>query len=378
MKGQIVGVVLLAVIVVGVGSYLAKAPVSSPTATPTLVPAATEVAVASATASPSPGWESVPPDSSPSPSASVGPGNSPGTPNPNPTTVALGAFIPGAASNPKLIDAYARLTGVMPSIIMWYQAWAGSYASFQPEVANAVRARGATPMISWEPSAGPTVDPNWTLSTIVAGKHDVYIRTWTHAVAAWGHELYVRLMYEMNGDWAPWCAYANGNTVGEFISAWRHIVDIARQQHATNIRWIWSPNVYHDGLGRPFVNLYPGDGYVDWVALDGFNRGTSWSTTKWVDAVRIFGDSVDILQQLTSKPIMIAETGSTEVGGSKADWITQSFGRIPYDLPQIRAIVWYDENEAATGIDWRVNSSASSLAAFRKVATSKLFLGRLP
>jgi beta-mannanase len=292
--------------------------------------------------------------------------------------VALGAFIPGAASNPKLIDAYASLTGVMPGIVMWYQAWSGQYSVFQSSVANAIRARGATPMISWEPSAGRTNDATWSLATIISGKHDAYIRAWTHAVAAWGHELYVRPMYEMNGDWAPWCARANGNSPSEFVTAWRRIVDIARAERATNIRWIWSPNVNNDGLGLPFVNLYPGDAYVDWVALDGFNRGTSWSTSHWVDVKRIFANSISVVGQLTSKPIMIAETGSTEDGGSKADWIAGTFASIPYDLPQIRAIVWYDKNEAATGIDWRVNSSSSALAAFRAVATSRLFRGRLP
>jgi hypothetical protein len=297
----------------------------------------------------------------------------------SPRPVALGAFIAGASSDLSKIDAYARMTGAMPRIVMWYQAWSGIWSGFAPKIADGIRARGAMPMISWEPSAGRTSDPTWSLRTILDGSHDSYIRQWTRAVATWGHPLYVRLMYEMNGWWEPWSPGVNGNGgPQQFVAAWRHVVDIARAEGASNIRWVWAPNVDNDGLGVPFDALYPGDGYVDWVGLDGFNRGRSWATTKWVDVRRIFSDSVARMRELTPKPLMIAETGSSEVGGSKADWIRTSFARIPFDLPAVRAVVWYDKWETVVGIDWRVDSSPSSLAAFRSVATSAAFSGRLP
>ena len=267
----------------------------------------------------------------------------------------------------------------MPRIVMWYQSWAiGQWSAFAPHIADAIRARGAMPMISWEPSTGVTNDPAWALGTIVDGSHDAYIRQWTHDVGTWGHPIYVRPMYEMNGWWAPWCATVNGNSASAFVAAWRRIVDIARAEHATNIRWVWSPNVDSDGLGAPFAALYPGDGYVDWVGLDGFNRGTSWATTTWVSAWTIFSGSIARLRQITTKPLMIAETGSTEVGGDKAAWVRSGFARIPVDLPDVRAVVWFDKSESGVNIDWRVNSSAASLAAFRSVAMSKAFAGTLP
>jgi hypothetical protein len=307
----------------------------------------------------------------PTPSA----GNA-GTATPRP--IALGAFIAGASSDSSKIDAYATLTGVMPRIVMWYQAWPGQWSAFAPKIADAIRARGATPMVSWEPSAGQTKDASWSLATIVDGSHDAYIEAWTRDVAAWGHTIYVRPMYEMNGWWAPWCASVNGNSAPLFVAAWRHLIDIARAEEATNIRWVWSPNVDSDGLGVPFGDLYPGDAYVDWVALDGFNRGTSWSTTQWVEIRRIFSGSIARLRQFTTKPLMLAETGSSEVGGDKAAWISGGFARIPLDLPDVRAVVWFDKAETGVGIDWRVNSSAASLAAFRAVATSALFSAGLP
>jgi beta-mannanase len=184
-------------------------------------------------------------------------------------------------------------------------------------------------------------------------------------------------MYEMNGWWAPWCASVNGNSAAEFLAAWRHIVDIARAKGATNIRWIWAPNVDNDGLGVPFAELYPGDDYVDWVGLDGFNRGTSWTSTTWVGLHRIFDGSIARLRELTDKPLLIAETGSSEEGGEKAAWI-RSLADIPAEFPEVRAIVWFSKNETSLGIDWRVNSSEEALAAFREIATSPAFAGELP
>ena len=244
-----------------------------------------------------------------------------GTPEPN-RHIALGAYIIGAPSDPSKIDAYAKLTGAMPRIVMWYQAWESNSGVFQPKAANTVRSRGAMPLISWEPWRSRTTDPEWALSTIISGAHDPYIRQWTKAVAAWGHPIYVRLMYEMNGYWTAWSPGVNGNTTDQFVRAWRHIVNIARAQGADNIRWVWAPNINSDNPKlSSYASVFPGDDYVDWVGLDGFNWGTSRLTTSWRDVVTTFKRSVTEARTLTAKPVMIAEVGSSELGGDKAAWI---------------------------------------------------------
>ena len=73
---------------------------------------------------------------------------------------------------------------------------------------------------------------------------------------------------------------------------------------------------------------------------------------------------------------MIAETASTELGGDKAKWITQGLlTDVPSRFPRVRAVVWFQENKET---DWRVNSSSSALAAYRKAASSSTYQGRLP
>jgi hypothetical protein len=309
-------------------------------------------------------------------------GSAPPTANVTPAPIrriALGAYISDAPSDPAKIDAYAKLTGAMPHIVMWYQAWETEFGAFDPKSADAVRSRGAMPIISWEPWIGKSNDADWALSTIIGGAHDTYIRQWTRAVAAWGHPIYVRLMYEMNGRWTSWSPGLIGNTADQFVLAWRHIVDIARNQGANNIRWVWAPNVDNgDPLLSPYPSVYPGDDYVDWVGLDGFNWGTSKLTTSWVDVSTTFQRSVDKLRALTDKPMMISEIGSTELGGDKAAWITSGFAQIVTDMPEVQAVTWFDSSDPRRAVDWRIDSSASSLDAFRAVATSDAFSGILP
>ena len=76
----------------------------------------------------------------------------------------------------------------------------------------------------------------------------------------------------MNGWWRPWSEQANGNHPGEFVAAWRHVVDIFRAQGATNVTWVWCPNIV--GPKSQLTGLYPGDNYTDWVCMDGYNWGT--------------------------------------------------------------------------------------------------------
>lgn len=290
--------------------------------------------------------------------------------------VALGAYIPGAPSDPSKIDAYAALTGTMPNIVMWYQAWAGQWNAFYAQGADAIRARGAMPLISWEPWAGTKDDPQWSLNSITNGSHDAYMHQWTHDVAAWGHPIYVRPMYEMNGLWNAWSPGVNGNTAAGFVAAWRHMVDIANAEGATNIRWVWCPNI-DNGNSRytSYASLYPGDAYVDWAGLDGFNWGTSQNGSSWQGIYTIFKDSIDKISAITGKPLMIGEIASTELGDDKAAWITTGFARLLTELPQVRAVTWFDADVTP---DWRVDSSTRSLNAFRAVATLDAFAAKLP
>jgi hypothetical protein len=289
--------------------------------------------------------------------------------------IALGAYVFGAPDDVTQLDGFSSAVGATPAVVMWYQDWEGAPA-FDSVAMNAVAARGAVPMVTWQPWGAPHTPsgmPAWSDARIAAGAYDAYVHQWAHAAAAWGRPLYLRFAHEMNGNWYSWSAGVNGNTAADYVAAWRHVHDVFQQEGAANVRWVWSPNVFAPG-DLSVLSLYPGDAYVDWVALDGYNWGTAVDGKRWQSLADVFGYSYDVLTAQFAKPFMIAETASAEIGGDKAAWISQGLlTDLPARLPAVRAVIWFDENKET---DWRVNSSAAALAAYRQVAAA--YRGSLP
>lgn len=287
--------------------------------------------------------------------------------------VALGVFIPGVKDDPSKIDRFSRAVGGQPTVVMWFQDWVRN-GTFDPAGLDAVSSRGAMPMVTWEPwdhTAGPR-QPTHSLQAIASGRHDAYVRRWARAADAYNKPFYLRFAHEMNGNWFSWATNVNGNTPEQYVAAWRRVHGIFRQEGATNVRWVWAPEA-----SRHFDRtLYPGDAYVDWVALDGYNFGPSYAWwSEWSEFESIFGEAYGRLATITDKPVMIAETASAESGGDKAAWIRQGLLRdVPEQFPRVRAVVWF---HTAKERNWRVDSSPRSLAAYREAVRSPLYEGRL-
>jgi endoglucanase len=130
------------------------------------------------------------------------------------------------------------------------------------------------------------------------------------------------------------------------------------------VKFVW--NVNNDSVpdvsGNAITAYYPGDAYVDFTALDGYNFGTYASWASWRTFGSVFGTAYARVTALTNKPLFIAETGSVDVGGDKAAWIANMFQSISTTYPRITGVCWFN---ALKGEDWRVESSSASLAAFK-------------
>ncbi len=229
----------------------------------------------------------------------------------------------------------------------WYTSWDYPY---DPEPVDDLLAEGRIPVVSWQ-SLGTTV------GAIADGAHDDYIRNWARQAAAAPGVLYVRPFPEMNGDWVPW----HGDPEG-LKAAWRHLARIFDEEGASNVRWVFSPNVRDEPneAWNAMENYYPGHEYVDVLALDGYNWGSTRSHIGWRSFEDIFAEGYDRIVALGPQPFWVAEVASAERGGDKGRWIQEmlastSFGRL-------EAIIWFNEDKEA---DWRIESSRGSLEAFR-------------
>jgi beta-mannanase len=264
------------------------------------------------------------------------------------------------------------------SIIMWYQGWGVTDETryFQTALMEKIRTEhGSIPMVSWEPwyYAAPEpkyVQPDYQLIDIINGTYDTYIEQWADASKEWGHPYFLRFAAEMNGDWFSWSEGVNGNKTGEYVRAWKHVHDIFTKKGVTNVTWVWSPNVEYDS-STPLEGLYPGDDYVDWLGMDGYNWGTvppDGTGTVWQTFAQVFGPTYAHITKLSKKPLMIAETASAIQGGSKAAWITDAYStQILCNFKRIKAVIWFNEKKER---DWPITLPPSAQNAFARAIQS--------
>ncbi|RJQ44246.1 MAG: hypothetical protein C4534_06715 [Gaiellales bacterium] len=275
------------------------------------------------------------------------------------------------------IHQFESTVGRQIDVFLWYESIS---ESFYADTFRPYAEEGRIIQLSWEPhnfAKDPNNQPEYRLNTITAGNHDTQIRRWARELRDFGYTIYFRPMCEMNGDWVAWGGTANGNSPADYIPAWRHIHDIFRQEGADNVKFIWSPNragSYADA-NSIFDTYYPGDSYVDYVGINGYNWGTMYNTPTWTSSWQSFEEvfkySYDVAVQRTGKPIVVSETASTEIGGNaqnggKARWITDAFSIIPSRFPKMEMVTWFHINKET---DWRINSSQQSLDAFRQAVS---------
>ncbi|GGK98419.1 hypothetical protein GCM10007382_18330 [Salinibacterium xinjiangense] len=278
----------------------------------------------------------------------------------------FGVATPGGALAHSELDAVATLVNESPSIVM-------SYKDFNQALSiaelDSVRARGATSLITWEPWAwgGGLSQPAYSSARVTNGTYDAYLTQWGRALAAWGQPVMLRYGHEMNGSWYPWADGVNGNAPGDFAAAWRHVHDVVTAAGATNVSWVWSPNIPYTG-STPLAGLYPGAAYVDAVALDGYNWGTSAGWSTWQAPAALFDTGLAQLRALApGKQIIIAETSSSEAGGSKAKWNTALVAYLAKQ-PDVTGFVWFHFLKEA---DWRINSSTTSASALARALAAR-------
>ena len=290
----------------------------------------------------------------------------------------FGLTYPGTPDIPTL-STYETQIGKGVSLVSWYQPWefGNQLQPFPDAQMVAARDHGAIPVLSWEPiefSPWQLNEPAFSLASIAGGAWDSYIRQYALAAKAWGHPFFLRFAFEMNGNWEPWSEFNSGNKAGQFVEAWRHVHDIFTSVGATNVTWVWCPNTESSGT-TPLADLYPGNAYVDWVGMDGYNFGPGLYNGPWLTFSQVFSATYTDLLKLTSstKPIMIGETGSVNDGGSEAAWITDALTtQLPKNFSRIKALIWFDET-AGTNIDVSINTSPQSLAAFQQAIAANTY-----
>jgi beta-mannanase len=298
----------------------------------------------------------------------------------NPDGVYFGAATQQAPFSASEVQDVASTAGAAPSMTEYFVKWT---QPFDPAaVADAYR-HGTLPVISWEPWAGgvenngalagaipkANIDqPQYRLSNIYDGKFDSYITAFAKAVAADKWPVALRFAHEMNGTWYPWSEQVNGNAPGDYVKAWQHVHDLFQQAGATNVIWVWSPNIIRPVPNTRLSELYPGDKYVDWIGLTGYG-------VKETSADQTFDPTLKELATFTKKPILITETGA-QPGPDKTEWINSFFPWLIRN-PDVIGYIWTEKDQqTGANADWRYSDDAADQAAFDSgLKTLKLATG---
>ena len=269
-----------------------------------------------------------------------------------------GVYVPDFPGTLASVDSLQNAVGRKVNYVMWYVHWAGPYHQVNQGDLASVAGNGSTPVVTWM-SDDPTGVTTITDSAIASGSYDQYIRSTANTLKSFGRPVLLRFDHEMNGNWYGWSPGQNGNTAAAYVAAWRHVYGLFAQVGATNVTFVWSPNVDYTG-DTPMAGVYPGDAYVGMVALDGYNWGTVDGHT-WQTPQQVFGPSLAEVAQITAKPLIIGEVGSTSVGGNKPAWITSFFSMLAANR-SIHGFIWFDMNKET---DWAISTPPSALSAFK-------------
>jgi beta-mannanase len=255
----------------------------------------------------------------------------------------IGAFISDKPTQKDIVN-FKNNYGKKPYLVMSFVDW-GNF--IDQTVIKDIYAENCVLFITLEPwraNKKESIDYDGLLS----GKYDKYIIEFAGRIKKIEQTVFLRFAHEMNGNWYPW----SGTKIGKdkYIKIYRYIKDMFDRKGALNVKWVFSIN-WEDvpKENNYFLSYYPGDKYVDYVGIDGYNWGDSKKWSKWMSFNDIFGDRYAEIVKKIKKPVIVSEFGSTSKGGNKALWIKEAISDIKR-MKRIRAFILFNIDKET---DWR-------------------------
>lgn len=305
---------------------------------------------------------------------------------------ALTGVYPGSTDLAAKLSAYSQWVSKQPAVAVVFVDALGdpeAIKGFVDGPLTTVWKAGHVPLISWQPLLQNAQQTSERIEVQIAdGKYDKDIETWAKALDSWAHpeggktrgrRFYFRPAHEMNGDWFPWSAVDSSRikattdrpgTPEDYVEMWRHLHKLFddTDMDETDIQWVWSPNADEIG-GVRTERYYPGDKFVDWIGIDGFNWGGSQtykngSQSNWRSPKELFDPMLNRMRELTDKPIALTEFASSSVvdsGGDhnpekKAQWIKDAYSYVAEN--NIKMTCWFNHDKTGTDeSDWAVFGS---------------------
>ncbi len=142
------------------------------------------------------------------------------------------------------------------------------------------------------------------IASINNGSSDNKIRSIANILRNTRKPVFLRIGYEFDGPW-------NQVEPAPYKTAWQRIVNIFRGVNVggqaitpvNNVAFVWHSAAYYTYNGYPISDWYPGDSFVDWIAVSWFGWGSDSDNNVAANAREV----VKTFAQNHSKPLMIGE-----------------------------------------------------------------------
>lgn len=271
--------------------------------------------------------------------------------------VALGVYDPNDNLSAVQLD-------VEHHFVVWYRMDQLQSALDQAQINSRV------PLISLEPWAWNEEGPEMTSTTLITdvnvGLYDQYIRESAREIKStdpqkvivrWGHE------FELIGLY-PWSTDAEA-----YVSAYRRVVGIFRDEEVDNVLWMWSPA----GLNTA-VDYYPGSDYVDMIGIT-ILSDLVWEQHAGFDEPRSFRTLQDEkywIADYFSKPIWVAEVGVSSETNVQVQWLKDAESVFD-QYPSLKGFIYFNRVNQHAPVGMHYPDYSLTLREWKEVFEESLY-----
>ena len=299
--------------------------------------------------------------------------------------VYFGAFTCGSTEDSVTIDRLneiKNIAGFTPAWIYFSNNWFEKIKFPSAEV-KIINDFGSVPFIRLMPRTNfneKKPDPVYTLQKFIKGDFDRELKKWADDARDSDIPLMVEFGTEVNGNWFPWSGAQNGKDPKRFIDAYRHIIELFKNESANNITWVFhiDANSEPDAEWNKMSLYYPGDDYIDWIGVSIYGAQNPNDETD--NFIETFDNTYKEMCLITSnKPMAIVEFGTVEnsVKEIKPAWIRSVFESVKENrYPGVKALsYWHSiwENDDGSISNMRLDSSPEVLKMAKEILSDDFF-----
>lgn len=255
-------------------------------------------------------------------------------------------------ATPNAVAEFESKVAANPDYLAYFIHWPNDKGQLRPWLKTVAGDKDRTLVIFWEASdhnVGGTEQPAYSYRRILAGDHDAYIEDFARQLKDYSDPIILIPFSELNGNWTPWSGTENGNTPAEAVLAYRYIHGFF--EDVPNVKFGLALNAQSvpDTPENAHTSYYPGDAYVDYIGLDGFNMNWPWESFN-----TLFAPGLATIEQY-GKPMFIFSFGSAE-GEKKAAWLQDAFVQME-KYPLMKGFIYFNQNKERNWLLWSDNKT---------------------